>query len=1012
MSTKEQDNLRAAEGNVGQQHYNDRFNSLTSTPDMRALDDQGDALARDYPGDANNASRHTLAGAEQASGESQKQAIGDTAAGKVAATVASTAGSPALGQAVKILSRLRSRQGIGVLIAAVIIGIVLIATQLLGPALVLMNFKEILSKKFDDVSNILYERSEKIIVKKLSNDTVSSSCTIRVKCRYQGFSKTQIKNFERASWKVNTDGKKLGGFGYAKVTSLVSPSGKEITAQNLRAELKKDPQLRKDLFRAYNPKVAGLSTRFSGAMKRVAAKLKVSQAQNITGDTKEEYDEKLKQSIDGTVYSKAGKLTPVEENGKITGYTDEAGNTYSVSEGERILSIVGEVDANIDKVASSGGRAIFNITKSTALSSMTAGLGVGDTVCTVYGLVMAVGEGAKVITAAQTARFAYTVMNTADVTKASYLSNVSPGVVSYMSEKIALPDASGKNATDSYGYKYAAYGDTQLPSDATTEGKTARANILQFSSAGGLGAVISNSLALFSSYLGGAPTSVCAAIKNPWSQAGMFALGIFMTVFSGGTNIGVGLAVNASLAIALSAITAVALTTLQNTVAGTVVTKDITGMDAGNAATAGAGAINAERGQQFGLSLLTTDEVAEYDSRIQASTELYDTSLTSWYDLTNPSSVLSQSILPYIQVAVGRSLLELPQRIAAMVPDAIARPVLAAETPQASCSDYLYNLHDLAADPYCNLRWGLRSSTIAIDPADAATHMLDKSYIDPETGEALPGTKYQEFIETCVDRAQPMLSIGEEFQTDSGLKCAQSDKNYDPEWDIFRIFYIDNDVNNSMDETATELGTPLQSVTGTGIAPVTGMPPDATPDGKGWTLKENTDYSHYMCPDGSTDAGLNVNKTKNIVLRKCTIAGDAAPVASVIAPRVLEVMRLFKQDTGLTLSITGSLRTYEQQQALYNANCSGPGVCSPPTAYPGTSMHESGLAVDWGYNHTGKFCHPDAASPGARIIPYPPTGNDMECPGYKTYDWFVHHGAAYTFYKNSSESWHWSMNGK
>ena len=71
--------------------------------------------------------------------------------------------------------------------------------------------------------------------------------------------------------------------------------------------------------------------------------------------------------------------------------------------------------------------------------------------------------------------------------------------------------------------------------------------------------------------------------------------------------------------------------------------------------------------------------------------------------------------------------------------------------------------------------------------------------------------------------------------------------------------------------------------------------------------------------------------------------------------------------------------------AVYQAPASS---CSPPTARPGTSMHERGLAVDFTY--------------GGRVI------NSRSSPAFQ---WMRAHAASYGFYNLPSEPWHWSVNG-
>ena len=71
--------------------------------------------------------------------------------------------------------------------------------------------------------------------------------------------------------------------------------------------------------------------------------------------------------------------------------------------------------------------------------------------------------------------------------------------------------------------------------------------------------------------------------------------------------------------------------------------------------------------------------------------------------------------------------------------------------------------------------------------------------------------------------------------------------------------------------------------------------------------------------------------------------------------------------------------------AIYQAPSS---ACSPPTARPGTSMHEQGLAIDF------------TSSSGGTI------GS-----GSGGYRWLKNNGANYGMYNLPGEPWHWSVDG-
>lgn len=114
-------------------------------------------------------------------------------------------------------------------------------------------------------------------------------------------------------------------------------------------------------------------------------------------------------------------------------------------------------------------------------------------------------------------------------------------------------------------------------------------------------------------------------------------------------------------------------------------------------------------------------------------------------------------------------------------------------------------------------------------------------------------------------------------------------------------------------------------------------------------------------------------------------------VASSIADQ-LEAMLAAAEADGITYG-GGGYRSSDSQWRLREQNCpdaesSPPSACSPPTARPGQSNHERGLAVDFTY--------------GGRVI------SSRSNPGFQ---WLAAHAASYGFYNLPSEPWHWSING-
>ena len=127
-----------------------------------------------------------------------------------------------------------------------------------------------------------------------------------------------------------------------------------------------------------------------------------------------------------------------------------------------------------------------------------------------------------------------------------------------------------------------------------------------------------------------------------------------------------------------------------------------------------------------------------------------------------------------------------------------------------------------------------------------------------------------------------------------------------------------------------------------------------------------------------------------------TVAIKGIRINAVLAAR-LEAMQTAAHDDGIELKGWG-YRSHDSQIALRQAHC-GPnpedvwlkpaGECAPPTAIPGTSMHEIGLAIDFTYDGASISTHDSPA-----------------------YQWLAAHAADYGFFNLPSEPWHWSVNGR
>ena len=94
----------------------------------------------------------------------------------------------------------------------------------------------------------------------------------------------------------------------------------------------------------------------------------------------------------------------------------------------------------------------------------------------------------------------------------------------------------------------------------------------------------------------------------------------------------------------------------------------------------------------------------------------------------------------------------------------------------------------------------------------------------------------------------------------------------------------------------------------------------------------------------------------------------------------------------------GGYRSHQRQIELRRAHCGSSEYaiwqmpsyqCRPPTARPGRSNHERGLAIDFTYNGRGITSRSSPA-----------------------YQWLAANAASYGLYNLPSEPWHWSVNGQ
>ncbi len=148
-------------------------------------------------------------------------------------------------------------------------------------------------------------------------------------------------------------------------------------------------------------------------------------------------------------------------------------------------------------------------------------------------------------------------------------------------------------------------------------------------------------------------------------------------------------------------------------------------------------------------------------------------------------------------------------------------------------------------------------------------------------------------------------------------------------------------------------------------------------------------------PSGGGGGGGGVTFSGSLGTASCP-GGGSITVASSIADNTQALLNAAASD-GIMLC-GGGYRSSQQQIETRRANCGDSyydiyqkpsSECSPPTAPPGSSMHERGLAIDFTCNGGGAI-----------------SSQSSPC-----FQWLAANASSYGFYNLPSEPWHWSTSG-
>jgi hypothetical protein len=771
---------------------------------------------------------------------------------------------------------------------------------LFSPGMLIVNLKEKMNEKFNDQLAAMDVRTTALLKKKFKGAT-KGVCTskISIRCKFETLSDRHLKKlateFENRGGKVNSEKTIVGR---NKIVN-VEYKGKVIDANNFFQEIRGNPEFRSVWYRGYNPKLAGFADEI---FSKLSKKIGLSKQKNITGNDEKERRKAVLDAANGTAAAEADvRVSSTEEacedgsqgceNGKRTVYTDETtGERISKEQYDSRINNSGTLTNELQarKALSETGGTVAKATLKGALTSTAFGLGAVDSACTGYLLIRTVGFAAKYLGMLQLVRYAHVFNNTADAIKASGSDKkteekaaegdsgtpnmdreIRPEDVEYVGNILTAVNSEGKAATDSYGYKYAAYGDVMkmprsddVKAESVGAGSTTmtlseeeqkRVEINDETTKYINGQLITDNLLsdIISLIDGGGNTTnaaddTCHFVKSGWGQAiviGAALVGAVVAFFTGGISLGWGVGAQVVASVAISVAIAMLQPKLADMAAGTMIgdSELKNGNRTGNALTSGNGGLNHLTSEARGVAALQKEDAPEYQAQTASVMSQYaamERLDSNPLDPTNPHTFMGSivsNLIPYttkfssLTGGISGVMEMTTASFASLLPNA------AAVDPSAQfnvCEDADYIALNLAVDPFCNVRHGLNPQTLSVDPDTVAAYM-ERNFADEVSGQPKdPENEYAKYVKNCMERGTALGAFTDD-NDNKGEECIQGSASKNPSRDancssgdegantecrrnMFRIYFIDLSVNDGMDngEVAKNASSKTDAVSG------------------------------------------------------------------------------------------------------------------------------------------------------------------------------------------------------
>lgn len=747
------------------------------------------------------------------------------------------------------------------------------------PSLLLIHIKEVITEKWNSQATSFEVRSNKILTNKLKDTATTGVCSgaISVHCRYSRVSNRMLKQFEKAGIEaLDANGntiKQTSTFG-EKPSQLryIDADGKPqiLKANNFSKEIRSNAYLRAAFHKAYAPRWVAFSDKvFSSVM----SKFKLTKANRLAGATKQE---DALDKLNSAVASDGAKTTlnDVDEDGKSKPTTDSVDDPAETA--KKAAKGSGTASKTITKEAAEGFiKNGIDGTKGGIVAMAVGGL------CMVQGGSSGISTALRLIQVAQLINYAMVFFTAADNLKAG--SNESLPAETLGNKLTAVTkDSSGnitkKAATDGFGMGLALRGDTI---NSSTSSWT------NYVPGGGW----SKSLSSLSKITGGDVPAIKKACKTVNGTAGQIVMGI-----AGGWTGIITAAAGFLLADGVTSLLSPFIEKMMNSMAGTLVSSDTSGEDAGDAIASGAFHLFSETAAAGGNGMLSVDQTMAYNQvtkDIQLAYAEEDRLNLSPFDISSKNTFMGSiysSLVTYTSniSSVGDffgSLLSINKSILANISGS---STYAAENSLAKswsmCDDENISGKGVAAGPFCNVSYGVPTQYLDKDPEDVLAALAGQ--FDETTGEPTSGG-LKEWVEKCSS------GTGEEGIEIDACKIDSEEKaNY-------ALYMIDKRVLSTMDEDQATTNPSTQSDSGSAI----------TGDVKS-LAQQILDNPNITLSGGSWNSGSTTPKSQI----EATASGQSA-IPSVVTtsysrdldPRILKVILTVAQKHKIT--VTSLIRT-------------------------------------------------------------------------------------------------------